>query len=41
MSTDRIVAAILFCIVIVIPTLVFVMDDAKWDRKKKDDPRQD
>jgi hypothetical protein len=34
MSTEQIVAIILFCIVIVIPTLVFVTDDSKWERKK-------
>jgi hypothetical protein len=37
MSTDQIVAAILFGVVIVIPTLVFTMDDSKWERKKKGD----
>jgi hypothetical protein len=34
-STEHIVAAILFCIVIVVPALVFVLDDGKWERKKK------
>ena len=35
MSTEQVVEVILFCIVIVIPTIVFVMDDGKWQRKNK------
>jgi hypothetical protein len=36
MSTEQIVAIILFCIVIVIPALVFITDDSKWERKNND-----
>jgi hypothetical protein len=36
MSTEQIVGIILFFIVIVIPTVVFIMDDSMWERKKSD-----
>jgi len=37
MTTDQISVAILFCIVIVIPALVVILDDGNWERKKKTD----
>ena len=35
MSTDQIAVAILFFAAIVVPAVVFVMDDSKWERNKK------